>query len=206
MAPEVIITYETLYEILRREKFRQEIQKLPDTFFKDVVKYLTEKTAILESQKDKEGSVFAEKQIDATEKQLQNLKRILKEIYERRETKIIQLALYASRSDLKAKEAGNMLPEEQKFYDTIKNDLNRHRKGILLSIIQGRLPSIEEPKELKSTKKQEKLLKRIRLIHPVPSFIGTDMQKYGPYEKEDMINIPTAMADLLIKKQRAELL
>lgn len=205
MPQEVIITYETLYEILRKEKYRQELQKLPDSFLHDVVKYVTEKAAILESQKSKE-SIFARKEIEATQKQLQNLKRIIKEIYERRETKIIQLAVYASRSDLKAKELANMLPEELNFYTALKEYLDHYRTSILSSILEGKIPEIDEPKELKTQKKQENLLKRIRFIHPVPSFIGTDLQTYGSFEKEDISNMPLKIANLLIKKQRAEIL
>jgi DNA replication initiation complex subunit (GINS family) len=205
MPQEVIITYETLYEILRKEKYRQELQKLPDSFLYDVVKYVTEKTAILESQKSKD-SVFARKEIDATQKQLQNLKRLIKEIYERRETKILQLAVYSSRSDLKAKEIENMLPEELKFYECLKDNLNHFRNGILTSMIEGKIPEVDEPKELKTQKKQENLLKRIRFIYPVPTFTGTDQEIYGPFEREDIGNIPIKIANLLIKKQRAELL
>ena len=53
METEVIITYDTLYEILRREKTRQELQDLNKTFFKDVTKYIEEKSSILNSQEQK---------------------------------------------------------------------------------------------------------------------------------------------------------
>ena len=43
---DAIITYETLYEIVRLEKQRKELQKLDDTFFLNVVKYLEEKKAM----------------------------------------------------------------------------------------------------------------------------------------------------------------
>ena len=43
MEKEVVITYETLFEILRREKTREELQKLPDNFHNDVGKYLSDK-------------------------------------------------------------------------------------------------------------------------------------------------------------------
>ena len=35
-----IITYETLYDILRKEKYNQELQKLDNDFFERVLKYL----------------------------------------------------------------------------------------------------------------------------------------------------------------------
>ena len=40
---EVNITYETLFEILRREKNREELQKLDESFFNDVLNYVKEK-------------------------------------------------------------------------------------------------------------------------------------------------------------------
>ena len=40
---DVIITYETLYELLMREKSRAEIQKLDNDFFNDVIKYIKDK-------------------------------------------------------------------------------------------------------------------------------------------------------------------
>src|SRR3989344_4083177 len=39
----VVITYETLFELLNRERERPELQKLEQSFFADVVDYLREK-------------------------------------------------------------------------------------------------------------------------------------------------------------------
>ena len=50
----VIITYDTLYEILRREKFRNELQLLDVEFFDNVLSYLNEKSVILDSQKNRD--------------------------------------------------------------------------------------------------------------------------------------------------------
>ena len=74
--PEVIITYENLYEILRREKYRTELQKIDESFYQDVVKYLQEKTAILASQSKKE-SIFASTEVEKTQTQLKNVLKIL---------------------------------------------------------------------------------------------------------------------------------
>ena len=80
---DVIITYETLYELLRREKSRAEIQKLDKDFFNDVIKYIKDKRDILESQKTKEN-IFAAKETERTNKQLESIYRILKELYDKR--------------------------------------------------------------------------------------------------------------------------
>ena len=40
---EVVVTFETLYDALRREKSRDDLQNLPKSFFTDVLVYLREK-------------------------------------------------------------------------------------------------------------------------------------------------------------------
>ena len=69
---EVLITYENLYEVLRREKYRTELQKLDSTFYQDVIRYLNEKEAILASQ-SKKDSIFASKELEKTQIQLKNV-------------------------------------------------------------------------------------------------------------------------------------
>ena len=49
-----IITYETLFEILQKEKLRMELQKLNSNFHENFTKYLEEKTSILNSQRSKD--------------------------------------------------------------------------------------------------------------------------------------------------------
>ena len=72
-----IITYETLYEILRREKYNQELQTLDKEFFKNTTTYLNEKESILESQKQK-SSIFSATEINKTKKQIENIKKYRK--------------------------------------------------------------------------------------------------------------------------------
>ena len=196
---DVIITYETLYELLMREKSRQEIQKLDKDFFNDVIKYIKDKKDILESQKSKDN-VFAAKEIERTTKQLESIYRILKELYEKRENKIFTLALLNSRNQSKI-DTSLLLPEEIKFYENLRNNLSLYRKGILDNILDGKLPTFEEPKVIKSDF-QDKML--IRFISPVPKFVGSSGFTYGPFEEEDIANLPLNIAKLLIEKGRAE--
>jgi len=209
-----IITYEILYEILRKEKFEMELQKIEPNFFQSVIKYLEEKEAILESQKSK-NSMFSTES-EKTQKQLENIRKILKDIYEKRESKIVQNSLMSSR--FKDSKPANMLDEETKFYVEMKNILNKYRKGILDNLILKRLPSIEEYKteenikvkesaEIPSGKKEEKdekNIKMIRFLQSVPQFIGDDLILYGPFENEDVASLPRDIANLLIKKNKAE--
>ena len=192
-----MITYETLYELLRTEKYKKELQTLSNTFLQNVIEYLQEKENIIQSQ-EQQDSLFSS-EINKTKRQLENTKRILKELYERRERKIIDLALLSSRSK-EPQEISSMLPQEHEHFQNILTNLDIARNNILFSILSKKLPSIK-PKTIKTENKQNKT---IRFVKSVPKFLDTELNIHGPFEKEDIASLPSKIANLLITKQRAE--
>ena len=54
---DIVITYDTLFEILRNEKTKGDLQKLHETFFNDVTSYLNEKQETLTKETDQK-SIF----------------------------------------------------------------------------------------------------------------------------------------------------
>ena len=143
-----LITYEMLYEILRDEKAKKEITKLNPDFFKSVLNYIQEKTAVLDSQQ-KKASIFTLTESIKTKKQLENIHRILKELYERRENKILQLALFQSRTN-EAIDTSSLLDIEKAFFNEIISSLNIYREAILVNLLSNKEPIIEkkeQPKE-----------------------------------------------------------
>lgn len=203
MVDEGIITYDKLYDVLRLEKYKKELQKLDIDFYNKVVKYLDEKKSILQSQENKD-SVFASQSVAKTKRQLENTKMILKELYERRESKIIQMALFNSRTGEKSQETDALLDEEAKLYNNLINFFNLYRDGILTNVLQGKIPEIKDEIVNLESQKSERINKLIRFLHSVPKFIGEDMQVYGPFEAEDIANLPEKVSEILIKNNRAE--
>ena len=190
-----IITYETVYETLRKEKFKNDLQQLEENFFNDVVKYMEERKKTLLSSESKD-SIFASENIIKTKKQIENIQKIISELYERRETKLIQLALTASRTNY-PQDSSSMTFEEKKLYFDLVNKLNNYRENILHKILAGKMPEIKEesnPDELRL----------IRLLESVPQFIGDDLKTYGPFETEEVANLPKRVSEILIKNKRAE--
>ena len=183
-----IITHEALYEILTREKSKQDLQKIDQDFFQQLSAYLEEKELILNSQKEKNS--FPE-EIKKTEKQLRTIKQLANEIIERRKRKILDLALLNSRTETATK-AKNMLPNEESLYDSILSSLQQ------FSITE------KESKVLKDENPEDTNTTLIRFIHSVPKFVGTDSNIYGPFTKEDIANLPEKTAGILIRKNRAE--
>ncbi|MBS3172283.1 DNA replication complex GINS family protein [Candidatus Woesearchaeota archaeon] len=207
MSENIVITYETLYDILRREKARPELQDLPNNFLEDLISYIKKKKEILESQESKK-SIFTSIEVQKTRKQIENIEKIIKELYERRESKIIQLAIISSRTNIGTEEKRVMLPEEQELYEEIAGKLNFFRENILYELTLGNLPKVElkhyKPKDLKITEKPNKSTKSLKLLCDIPRFIGTDLETYGPFKDQETIEISPDIAELLVKQKRAE--
>ncbi|MBT4935873.1 DNA replication complex GINS family protein [Candidatus Woesearchaeota archaeon] len=138
---EIRITLETLYDILRNEKKREDLQKLEETFFIDVVSYMKEKKVLLDS-KQSSDDMFASGEKDKLEYELRSIKRILKEIYERREKKIIDVALNKSKTGSDLIDTGCMLQKEKNFFENIIITLDMYRRGILGQLFKGEMPIV----------------------------------------------------------------
>ncbi|MBI3035222.1 DNA replication complex GINS family protein [Candidatus Woesearchaeota archaeon] len=209
MAQEVIITYETLFELLKRERERPDLQKLEPAFFSDTISYIKDKKKVLEAKSD---SVFAAEERKKTERQLENIYKIIKELYERREKKIINLALDKSRTKSSLIDTTALLKEEKVVFDAIANLLDTYRDAILYSVLNEKMPFMDpfalKPKddfksalELKKSKKSTKL---VRFLGHIPKFAGPELEEYGPFEEEDIANLPAEVADVLISKGKSE--
>jgi len=222
---EINITYETLFDLLRREKSRAELQKLSDTFFDDANSYIKEKHAILKDQQMKIGmSAIAEK--EKTEKQIENINSMLKSLFERRQQKIVEMAIIKSKTSSDITDYSALLKEEREMFDELVELLNRFKKKLLLKLVtepgfmepkqekkepekletEEKTGSISKTEETKPEIKAEELekTKLIRFIYSVPRFVGHNLEVYGPFEDDDTANLPEEIADILIKKGRAE--
>ena len=200
-----MLTFETLFELLRKEKINPELQKLEDDFYQQTVNYLKDKSTIVETEQKTESIFSADAK--KTQLQLENAKKIIKEFYEKRESKIINLAMLSSRAEIK--ETGiNMLKEEKKLYKEALETLNRYRTGILQNTLTGNKISVKSlkapPKDIKTVQEQSTGNRMVRFLHSVPKFVADDLNIYGPFEQEDMSSLPRKTANLLIKRKRAE--
>jgi len=206
-AKEINITYETLFEVLKREKDLTDLQKLDFSFFNDFVDYLNDKKKLL----DKDDALFSYDEKKKVEKQIDNAKRLIKEIYERREKKIMNIALIKSRTKSNVVDMSSFFENEKKIFNNIVSVLDKFRSQVIDNIILGTQPSeikteIKEPVEShsKTENDQEKNNKLVRFIFSVPKFVGKELEEYGPFEEEDIANLPLEIADLLIGKGRVE--
>ena len=140
---EVAITYETLYELLRLEKGREELQTLPTSFLQDVCSYIKEKKNLMDGETNAEGAFSIEERFKV-EKQIANIKKIVKELYERRQKKIIAMAVDKSRISSIIIDTSAMLADEKAFFDTMSGILTSFREGLLKQVLDGRVKEVED--------------------------------------------------------------
>lgn len=238
---EIIISYSTLFELLRREKDREELQKLQETFFDEVRSY------VQETQRIASGSTLTNfEERSKVEKELYNIKKILKELYEKREKKVVSMALDKSKIKTNIVDSASMLKEEKELFDSLVNLLDENRQYVALrmfsqdSVNASIRDAQEEPKiepkvetktevsnhppqiaqiaaELDQKEADETAepvehvenlgqngTKLVRFMHAVPKFVGKELEEYGPFEEEDIANLPADIAKVLIDKSRAE--
>ena len=217
---EITITYGSLLDLLLREKDRGELQKLDERFYKNVVQYLKDKNAVVNAPQD---DVFSAEEKEKTISQLVNIKKIIKELYERREKKITILAMEKSRNKDNIIDESLFLEEEKQFFDRTVQLLNDYRQGILQNILNIEAPTVSHatptsnpaPSTPNHTPtpatpppppepEQPKETKLVRFLNAVPKFVGKELEEYGPFDEEDIASLPIEIADVLLRKTRVE--
>ncbi|PIY59931.1 hypothetical protein COY95_04430 [Candidatus Woesearchaeota archaeon CG_4_10_14_0_8_um_filter_47_5] len=210
MGVEVNITYETLFEFLRREKGRAEIQELEDTFYEDVVSYIKDKETIVATSQTTEERTRNQIQLD-------NTKKIFADLYAKRETKIIELALIEVKTHAPISTAA-LLAEERHLFQRLVDDLKQVRESVLQRIIAARLPqlyaqsphpSFSHPSSGTEAEESASFGEPItyvfvRFLTDVPRFLGEDLEVHGPFKEGDMASIPADIARVLIARDHAK--
>ena len=184
---EIVLSYDTLFELLRLERSRTELQQLPDNYFASVQALIAveEQTAAVAS-----GAEHSKKTIA-----LKNLQKIVAELYERRERKIVLLALDKVKAPGALVDFKKLLPTEKAMFDEIVALLARYR-----STTREKIP---EKKEAKAATTSDPDMQMVKMLSPFPSFVGPDLLTYGPYAENDITSLPAPVAKLLIEKKRA---
>ena len=235
---EVVMGYETLYEFLRREKNREEVQKLPENFVKDVNEYIGGLRQSLNNKK-REVSHFEGDEIRKEETRLNNLIGLVSDLYQKRERKIISMAITKSRTGAKLADVAQLTSEEKEFYNSLVSTLDYYKETIYKRLIaldpasdikkpelpenphgsQGAKLSAgnaqqqqpqQNPKGQGSHQNNQSTAPTstpkcmVRFLHAVPKFYDNDMNVLGPFEEDDIANLPLPIVEILKKKGRVE--
>jgi DNA replication initiation complex subunit (GINS family) len=228
------ITYETLFDVVRVEKGREDLQELRQTFYRDVVVYLRQKKELLK-KKEHESGIDAYDELKKMQIQYENIQRIIKEIYDRREKKILLMVLNNSRTNVGSEDGKYLLSEEKTLYLSLKQLLGQQRSSLLQHVLQGTFSSpeqkneeqqIEEKKEtpteksllsvamrsqdrsLYTTKRgeffAENVMLSVRFLKEIEPFVGPELETYGPYPVGHITELPRQIAEILVEKGNVE--
>jgi len=194
-----LITYETIRNAHRAEK-DEELQKLPEGFFGSIRSWFKHK----EKMKDTTSLL-----------ELENAKKLLEDIINRRQKKIVLAALSTVRGQLPP---SNLTDSERKFFDEVVNSLKlfksdmeekfRDYEDIVEEKIEEAKKSINEIKPVEE--KIEKIIVKpngkllVKILADLPRFVASDMQAYGPLKNGDVITLPEEIGKLLIIRKVAE--
>jgi DNA replication initiation complex subunit (GINS family) len=202
---DIKITFETLFDLVRREKNRQELQKLDKDFYQQVISYISEKKHALFK---KQGELFMSREKERQKVQFQNIRRLIKDLYERREKKIIHMALSKARTGSDVIDTSPLLSSEREFFEEQVVLFSKYKKQVLLKIInasEAPAPKVTEEKKEPEVK-EDSSLKKIKIITDLPKFMGKKGNVLGPYKSGEEVEVDEAVASLLVKKEKAQYL
>jgi DNA replication initiation complex subunit (GINS family) len=183
-----MITYNELYDALRKERYSEQLQPISKKFIKDVAAYLKDKKEIA----NKENDDFSDT-ILKTKKQFENSIAIFKELILRRKKKILELAFVAAETGISKRDFENMLVVEKEAFDEIMKSLEKSDKNIA-EILKG----VDEDEEGKSKNKM------IVFVQDTDEFLDLEGNKLGPFKKGDVANISEEIANILLVDKKAE--
>ncbi len=204
MSEDVVFTYETLYEFLRREKTKEELQEIDEKFYEEALNYLREKQDLYDETLKKDD-LFSVGERDSLQLQINNIRKLLKDFYDKRERKIIDMAINAVKINKNVIDTNSLLNSERELYEKIISLLEIFRKDILLKVLMLRKPTIEEQKpDIVEEKKEEPKIKTVKFKENVEQFVGKNLEIYGPFSAEDEAKLPSEIAQILLTQGKAE--
>ena len=182
-----MITYNDLYEALRKQRYSEQLQPLSKDFVREVASYIKDKEDIA----DKSKGLFSE-EAQKNKKQLENAISIFKELVLRRKKKLLELAFVSAETGISKRDFDNMLHFEKETFEKIMKALNEGDKKMEKSF-----SGVDE--EVATQKN-----KMIIFHQDVEEFLDLEGNKLGPFKKGDIVNITQEIANILIVDNKAD--
>lgn len=180
-----MITYNDLYEALRKEKYSEQLQLLPKTFIQEVALYFKDKEEIAK----KNDSLFSDN-VKKTKKQLEEAVSIFKELIRIRKKKLLDLSFVSAETGISKRDFENLFNFEKEVFDKIMQALNEGTRE-LEKLIVGEI-GISEKNKLVSFKCDTE------------EFLDLEGNKLGPFKTGDIVNLPQEIANILIVDNKAD--
>jgi hypothetical protein len=173
-----------LRKVYRLETTSPKLSKLDPDFYKATKKFLSE-------EKKKYSQALEDSFSPSSLKKLETIKKMIEKIREIRLKKCMNLCLMYSRT--------NAFKEESLI-------------DFELDFAKGMIKLIDKQNEQtdsifginKKVKEEQLQVIKIKVLQKIPTFIGGDMKEYGPFEKDDICEIPESVCKILEAKKLIE--
>ena len=190
------INYKTLRKIQQIEEKTSILSKIDSEIYLNFSKYINNLNLRFENEKNEQRKIILKNEIN-------NTKKIIKNIYDQREKKILLTIMSKVRGgDPNLK---NLIKSEKILFESILEIVISMRQ----QIIENKIVKKDRSNNKKSNKKKndDKIINdnnKIFLVKEnIPEFIGTDTRRYN-LRKNDIITLPKNTSKLLLKRQMAK--
>jgi DNA replication initiation complex subunit (GINS family) len=183
-----MITYNDLYEALRKERYSEQLQPLIKDFVKEVSFYLKDREALI----GKTDSMFSDDALK-NKKHLENAIAIFKELMLRRKKKLLELAFISAETGISKRDFDNMLHFEKETFEKVMKAINEGDKMMEKTLSGADESGPNGPKN-----------KLIIFKHDTEEFLDLEGNKIGPFKKGDIVNLAQEIANILIVDNKAD--
>jgi len=179
-----MVSYQEIYDLLRKEKYSEQLQQLPDNFLKEVSIYLNEKKSIVDKD---QGSLFSDTQ-KITRKQFENAVSLVNELLAVRGKKVLNLSFTAAQTGVSKRDTETLLNHEKELFENVVRKLEENKAAVT--------------RTLEGEGEQEKDLKNVlvRFKQSVPKFLDLEGKEIGPFNSGDVANIPKEITQILLEE------
>lgn len=179
-----MLSYNDVYELLRKEKYGEVLQPLPKTFIIDISDYILAARA----ETGKEDDLFQENVIKA-KKQLENSIGLFKELMRIRKRKILNLVFVATETGMMKRDYENMLSVEKEVFDKLVRAFEEGDKEVA---------------KMMSGKKEKVDKHRMVMFHQnVEQFVDMNGNALGPFASGALANLDLEVAALFVSGGKA---
>jgi DNA replication initiation complex subunit (GINS family) len=188
------INYTNLRKIQQMEQKSPMLTKIHNNFYNNILKYINNLNCRLKKELKSQKQMLLKNEI-------QNINKIIWNIYEQREKKIFLSAISKARGG--NPNLRNLIDAEKDLFDSALILMKQTRKQLLE--LKSKDINVKDKKNIEYKKegnKEEKKINENQIVmvtKDIPEFIGTDTKKYN-LRKWDIITLPKNMSKMLLKR------
>lgn len=180
-----MLNYNDLYELLRKEKYAENLQPLDKSFLIDFTAYLKK----LREESSVESDLFSDA-VSQSKKQLENSIALFKGLILRRKKKLLNLVFVAAETGIMKRDYENMFDFERKIFDNLVKAFEDGDKDLSL-VLNGKRHGDGE---------QQRLI----LFHEdTEQFVDMDGNLIGPFKKGDLAHLHAKVGEVLVSGGKA---